>query len=110
MAPDDPRQYLNDDEETARLAQEGHQSKIWSAIPAIVSSVNLTAQTIEAQPAVQVRYEDSSGNINWTSLPKLLDVPICFPSAGGFMVSFPIEVGDEVLIVFASRCIDTWWS
>src|ERR1019366_1339884 len=37
------------------------------------------------------------------------DVPIVFPSAGGFTITLPITVGDEVLVIFSSRCIDGWW-
>jgi len=32
-----------------------------------------------------------------------------WPRAGGFALTFPIAAGDEVLVVFASRCIDSWW-
>jgi Phage protein Gp138 N-terminal domain/GpV Apex motif len=32
-----------------------------------------------------------------------------FPSAGGLTLTLPIAQGDEILVVFASRCIDAWW-
>lgn len=105
----DPREYLNDDEESARLAQDGHQSRIWTAMPAIVTAVNLAKMTLEATPAIQGRYEDKDGNVNFTDMPPCLDVPICFPSCGSFLITFPIAIGDEVLLVFANRCIDSWW-
>ena len=43
------------------------------------------------------------------ALPLLLDCPIMFQGGGGFIGTFPIGVGDEALVVFASRCIDSWW-
>jgi hypothetical protein len=35
-------------------------------------------------------------------------VPVCFPSGGPFIVTWPLQPGDEVLLVFADRCIDSW--
>lgn len=105
----DRGQLLNDQEESMRLAFDGLQSGIWTAIPCIVTKVNLTAMTIECQPAIQGTIEDETGQISTTNLPVLINVPICFPGAGGFILTLPIAVGDEVLVVFASRCIDSWW-
>jgi len=105
----DRRERLNDEEESLRMAMEGHQAKVWTALPAIVVSVNLQSQTISAQPSIQGSVSDASGQVQFVNLPLLVDVPICFPKAGGFALTFPIASGDEVLIVFASRCIDSWW-
>jgi hypothetical protein len=105
----DPREYLNDQEESSRLMLDGRQSTIWTAMPAIVQSVNLTAMTCVCQLAIQGRSEDQNGNIAYQNISVLQDVPIVFPAAGGFSITFPIEAGDEVLLVFAARCIDSWW-
>lgn len=106
---DDPRQYLNDSEEAFRLAHEGRQAQMWTAMPAIVQSVNWANMTLTCQIAIQGRAEDQSGNINWQNISPIADVPIVFPSSGGFTITFPIAEGDEVLVLFASRCIDSWW-
>ena len=42
-------------------------------------------------------------------LPLLLDCPVYFPSGGNCTLTFPVQPGDECLVVFASRCIDAWW-
>lgn len=106
---EDPRQYLNDNEEAARLAQDGHQARIWTAMPGIVQSVDLAKQTCVVQLAIQGRAEDPLGNLTYQNIALLHDVPIVFPRAGGFVLTFPMAAGDEVLVVFASRCIDSWW-
>lgn len=105
----DRAQLLNDAEAAMRLVLDGRQSGIWTALPCIVTSVNLSALTLEAQPAIQGTVEDENGLLQSVNLPLLVDVPICFPSGGGFLVTLPIAIGDEVLVVFASRCIDAWW-
>jgi hypothetical protein len=105
----DRRGLLNEPEETNLLILDGRQSLMWTAIPAIVQSVNLSQMTITAQPAIQGVTYDQNNNATYVNLPILADVPIVFPSAGGFMITFPIAINDEVLVVFASRCIDAWW-
>ena len=103
------QERLDDIQEGLRLVCENNQASIWSALPAIVTSVDLAKQTISAQPTIQGVITDSEGNSTNTNLPLLVDVPICFPRAGGFAITFPIAVNDEVLIIFSARCIDGWW-
>ncbi|EDR3673570.1 baseplate protein [Salmonella enterica subsp. arizonae serovar 40:z4,z24:] len=43
-------------------------------------------------------------------LPLLVDVPVQFPRAGGFALTYPVDPGDEGLVVFSDRCIDGWFS
>lgn len=104
-----PFQYLYDQDETMRQILDGRQVTMWTAIPGIVQSVNLTAMTCVVQPALQAILYDQNGVEQQVNLPQLLDVPIVFPGAGGFSVTFPMAAGDEVLVVFSSRCIDGWW-
>ena len=99
----------NDPEESFRLAFQGEQSKMWTSIPGIVDSVNLDAQTLSVQPSIQGIVLDEQSNATNVNLPLCVDVPIVWPRAGGFSLTFPIKTGDEVLLVFASRCIDSWW-
>jgi hypothetical protein len=105
----DRAQLLNDAEEAMRLVLDGRQSCIWTAMPGIVQSVDRSAMTCEVQPAIQGTVEDETGATQSVNLPLLVDVPIVFPSAGGFTITMPLAVGDEVLVIFASRCIDAWW-
>ena len=91
------------------MAFEGWQAGLWTAGPGIVTEVNLDAQTVSVQPALQGTIRDSNGNPTTVDLPVLVDVPLTWPRAGGFALTFPVAVGDEVLVVFGSRCIDSWW-
>ena len=105
----DRNERINDPEEALRLAMEAHQARLWTAIPGIVVAVNLTAQTLSVQPAIQGSISNAAGDVESVNLPLLVDVPICFPRAGGFALTFPIAVNDEVLVVFSARCMDSWW-
>lgn len=100
---------LDDREESLRLAFESVVAQVWTSIPGIITSVNLTDQTVSVQPSIQGVISDSAGNAINVNLPILTDVPIVWPRGGGFALTFPIKAGDEVLVVFSSRCIDSWW-
>lgn len=80
------------------------------SIPGIVQSFDPVEQTVTVQPAIKERVVDGVGNISMVNLPLLLDVPISFPRAGGFVLTMPVKPGDECLVVFADMCIDAWWS
>lgn len=96
--------------ETALLgAFEGLQASLWTALPAVIVKVNLPAMTVEAKPSIQVRVRNPDQTYKWLEIPVTVDVPIVFPSGGGFTLTFPIAVGDECLLIFSSRCIDSWW-
>lgn len=105
----DRRGLLNDTEETQRLILDGRQSTMWTAMPCAVTKVNLASMTISAQPLIQGTITDENNVTTYVNLPILEDVPLVFPSAGGFLLTLPIQIGDEVLVVFGSRCIDSWW-
>jgi len=100
---------INSDEESLRIAMEGWQVGMWTAIPGIIQSVNLSKMTCTVQPAITEISISQQGVQTPIKIPLLLDVPIVFPSGGGFTVTFPLAADDEVLVVFSSRCIDAWW-
>lgn len=80
------------------------------AIPAQVISFDAEKQTIVAQPLIREKIVNrQTGQVGFVSLPQLVDIPVCFPQAGNFVLTMPIQEGDEVLLVFADTCIDSWW-
>jgi hypothetical protein len=105
----DQRELIGDLQEGIRSAIRGDRATLWTALPGTVQSFNSAQMTVTVQPTIQMFVRESNGTGLWTSLPILRDVPVIFPCAGGFALTFPIAVGDEVLVIFASRCIDSWW-
>lgn len=102
-------ELLNNPEEALRVALDGRMASVWTALPGIITKVNFDAMTCEVQPAIQGIITNPDGTTKNVNLPLLVDVPIVFPSAGGFILTFPMKADDEVLVIIASRCIDTWW-
>jgi hypothetical protein len=105
----DRNQLLNDPEEAMRTALSGWQSGIWTAMPGIVTAVDFETMTLSVQPAIKGVITDEKGKTQLVNLPLLIHVPIQFPMAGGFALTLPVKPDDEVLIIWASRCIDAWW-
>lgn len=57
----DRGQLLNDQETAMQMMLDGRQVTIWTALPCIVTAVNFTAMTVDAQPAIQGIVEDQNG-------------------------------------------------
>jgi hypothetical protein len=89
-----------------RLFNHNLNSSIYTSIPAGVVSVSTfeAEQTVDVKPLINKTYDD--GVI--LALPNILAVPVVFPSAGGGALTFPISVGDTVLLVFSMRSMDEW--
>lgn len=88
---------------------EASQANVWTALPGIIQSFDSSTMTCSVQPAIQAKLTLPTGEQQWLTLPLLTQVPVIFPSGGGYTLTFPIELGDECLVVFSSRCIDLWW-
>src|SRR6266540_2967325 len=42
------------------------------------------------------------------SVPVICNVPVHFPGAGGFRLTFPVAVGDPCFLLFADHSLDVW--
>ena len=90
------------------------QSRIWTAMPVIVLK-DSDGFTVECVIALKYVETDEFGNVEHKDISKLVDVPVCWPQGGGtnkgdagYSLTFPIKKDDEGIVVFASRCIDSW--
>jgi hypothetical protein len=95
--------------EALRIAMQGSQAEIWTALPAVVESFNPSKRTCVVQPTIQMQVQDQYGKKRWETMPLFHDVIVQFPGGGGFVLTFPLAAGDEGIIVFAARCVDAWW-
>lgn len=84
---------------------EEHALDLHTCLPGRIVSFNETDQTAKVQPGIQ-RIFAQQGPVN---LPELVDVPVCFPGGGPFVLTFPVTTGDECILLFSERAIDFWW-
>ena len=87
--------------EIFEAAIASHAARVWTALPARVESYDSATQTISAQPVVHDVFYDEYGERRTQRLPLCLDVPVCFPRGSGVSITWPLQVGDLVLLVFA---------
>lgn len=106
----DYRERWEDREEALLAALDAFSARTWCSGPGIVDSVSLETQTCSIQPAIMGRVQAQDGSYSWVKLPLLVDCPIIFLRGGGFTITAPLKKGDEVVVFFADRCIDGWWS
>ncbi len=109
MASTNRDELLNDIETAMRLMLDGRQSCLWTAIPGRVTEVSYSAMTVSVQPLIKGTILNENGTETSVDLPLLIHVPIVWPGAAGFIMTFPVPVDSEVLVIFSSRCIDAWW-
>ena len=109
MATLDFSQRQGDQTEVLRKFKSTFNFNLRVAVPCIVQSFDVDAQTIVARPAIREQLVDENGNKLWKDIPDLLDVPIVLPRAGGYVITFPIQQGDECLVIFGDSCMDAWW-
>jgi len=94
--------------EVIRQAIQAAVDEIRVALPGVVESVNISAQTADVRPLLLNRLVDDSGTVTQEELPVLPSVPIGWQRAGGFFVTMPITKGDTGLIVFPDWSLDQW--
>jgi len=90
-------------EKVIQTAIDSALKDIHTCLPAVVTKVNHSDQLIDAQLTIKRKMAGQLVN-----LPLLVNVPIRYWRSKTFSITFPIEVGDHVKIIFAERSIDTW--
>lgn len=75
---------------------------LFICLPGIVQSYNAESKRAVILPAVKQVMTD--GKI--VNYPTLFDVPVMFPSGGGFSITTPLTQGDAVLVIFSQRDIE----
>jgi hypothetical protein len=81
---------------------------LYISAPGKVTAYDATTQKATVQPLVKLRHADENGVPVVQAVPPIPGVPVMFPGGGGFTVTFPINVGDTVLLVFSSTSLDKW--
>jgi hypothetical protein len=83
-----------------------------TAMPARVLRYDAELQQVDVQPLIKVVYENEDGEQVSEALPVIVNVPVMFPSAGGFHITFPVKAGDEdgdtVCVLCSEASLDKW--
>jgi len=87
---------------------DGRIEAMHTAMPARVESYDSSEQRVSVKPIVRraAILEDDTRDAE--SLPIIEGVPVLFPGAGSFKITFPISKGDIVLLIFSEGSLDKW--
>jgi hypothetical protein len=96
--------------EVIKAAIDAQMRELFVALPGQVVVYNAIKQEVDVRPLLQRAFVDEDGNDDTDELPIVTSVPVMFPRAGGHFLSLPITVGDNVLLLFCDRSIDSYMS
>ena len=94
--------------EVIKAGTDAALDDLHTAMPGVVDKYDSSTQLADVQPAIKRRFIMPDGTESSRDFPIINNVPICFPRAGDFFLSFPIKKGDSVLLIFSERSIDQW--
>lgn len=82
-------------------------ARLHTAMPGYIESYDAETQTATVRLNIRFkRIED--GSIVHYDAPLLPNVPVAWPTAAAFSITFPLDVGDPGLVIFAERSLDEW--
>jgi hypothetical protein len=101
--------------EVIRVALERRVSDLFVSMPGRVQTYYPATQTADVLPLLRkTRPNPSPGPDDADDvavpLPVLVGVPVVFPGSGAWRLTFPVSAGDEVLLVWSDRSLDSWKS
>ncbi len=99
--------------EVLRLAIRQAQGDLHVSLPGRIESYDASEQKADIKPLLMRPLVAADGTeLDPEILPKLMDVPIIFPrggaGTGSFFLSWPLEPGDLVHLIFVEKSIDQW--
>lgn len=101
-------QEFPDQEQMLRVAMEALQAKILTALPCFVLDWDADANTVTLQPAIKGQRLKTDNSLENYDPAPLLDCPVIWPQGGGFVLTFPLQQGDEVMALVSQRNPDGW--
>ncbi len=80
---------------------------------ATIQAFDPAQQTADATVNYRKTYKlpDEQGvyRLKTVAYPQLVDCPVIFLGGGGASLTFPVEAGDECLVLFNDRDLDSWF-
>jgi hypothetical protein len=87
-----------------------YRAALHTSFPAKVAAYDVAKQTVDLSPAIAREVAADDPDVAWgfEALPTLVNVPVMWPRAGGHVITFPLKVGDWMLVVCAEQSTMLW--
>ena len=92
--------------ELLNLAINNRLTDVNICMPGEIVSYDYTQQRAKVQPALNQKY--NNGEV--INLPIIHNVPVIHPASGGASITFPVNTGDNVMLVFSQKSLEEWLS
>ncbi len=86
---------------------ENRLGNMHTCLPGVIKTYDTTKKTANIQPSLKRKYQNEDTEI---LLPIIPNVPVCFPQTTTSIISVPLKVGDDALLIFSERSLDIWKS
>lgn len=85
---------------------EYSMAEMWFACPGVITSVSgdLSDMRVNVKPSINELYADGTTEEHL----DILSVPLVMPGSASTLVSFPVNAGDTVLLIFSQRSMDNF--
>lgn len=77
-------------------------------LPAKIVDFDPVTQLASVKPLLQETFTNEAGQEVAEPLGVISNVPVQFPGAGEFSITFPVKEGDPCLLVFSDRALEKW--
>lgn len=91
--------------EVVNLLIDARLVDLHTSIPGVVVKYDAPSKTCDVQPTIKRRYIKNDEEVD---LPVIPNVPMGFYQTSTSLISVPVKVGDDVLIIFSERSVDKW--
>lgn len=96
--------------EIIRIALDARMAEVKVSLPGRVVRYDASLRQADVQPLIKTAYRDEDDRQVVERLPVITNVPVAFPGASGYWVTFPVAVGDLCTLLFSSASLDKWLS
>ena len=101
MSNRDPDLGYRDLGQWGRFLCDSVLRKAYTALPGIVTGYDPNLRRARVIPALDMLFTDGTSMCH----PVIVDVPVLWPGTNRWQMTFPLEDGDGVLLVFSARDI-----
>ncbi len=93
-----------DDDDAVDIAITARLAGLCTGCVGVVEEYDAATKQATVSPVVRGRFDQGST----FKYPPIPEVPVRFPAGGGYVLVFPLRVGDFVWLDFADRSLDDW--
>jgi hypothetical protein len=89
---------------------ERYLADVGTAFPGRVTAYDASTQKADVQPLVRDPIQQADGSFEYADLPVLPAVSVVFPRVAAWALTFPVAIGDTVLVVVQQTSPGAWES